>query len=702
MYSNSTLENRKITLGKKLSYIFFLTLSCFVTTYFFFYKQINSNFLKIFGTEYDSVIEAVLVSHWYHVLKGEHIWNMPLYFFPHTDISGYNDVYLIYGLISSVWRVLGADLLLAQELTHIVVKAIGFLFMAILMNRLQTSKVASIFSASLFTLFINSSTNAGNGQLLSVAFSPVAIWLLLKFFKTSDLKKSTLYGVAFILFFVSWMLTSFYMAWFLGLFIVIASVVYVVLSKFNWRDITLPFKKNLYIYIFLVILFAICTIPFLVIYIPKLLETGGQSYSAQIYYSVLVQDIINLEKTFFGLWWNKPIHPGNYKVGVTADIAIIFLCILVADFVAFKRYKSSLTLKVLLYSTLISFLLPISINEHSLWYFVNMLVPGATGVRVIARYYIFLAFPLAMIFGLYASQILEIFPKAKFYIYVLMLSICICQINLHPQINLEIKKELGIASASVRAPSSCESFFVSNPIGGDKGSFDLTYRQNTQAMMIADHLNLPTINGLGTFNPRDWHFNESSTYFDHVKNYIKKHNLKNICMYDIGATTWYEPPLWEVITVKPKYRIGDTIEVSDRYLKPIPITFTHGWSAPEAWGIWSDGLYSEFKLVLTEEVNSDLLMSLHSHAFLLPGHNKLDIKVSINDHYVKSIHFNYPDGIDLSNKYVEIPLKFISNSKELNVKFEYSNPASPQSFGLSGDNRDLALGLSSFKLEKSK
>src|SRR5574338_322498 len=102
----------------------------------FFFRQIHSNFGLIFGDEIDAVIEGVLVSHWYGWLAGLRSWRDPLYFFPHGGVLGYNDGYFLYGLLSAPFRFMGFNLLVSQELVHFLVKMIGFVGMAALLNRL--------------------------------------------------------------------------------------------------------------------------------------------------------------------------------------------------------------------------------------------------------------------------------------------------------------------------------------------------------------------------------------------------------------------------------------------------------------------------------------------------------------------------------------------------------------------------------------
>jgi hypothetical protein len=192
-------------------YYFALAVVGALSIYFFFYQQINSNFTWILGNEYDSVIQAVLLSHWYRVFEFNQDWTRPLYFYPHANVLGYNDGYFIYGVMGALYRLLGFDLLVSQELVHVTVKSIGFLSMATLLGRLRQRSIITLLGASLFTLFI-SSGNVQHGQLLSVSFAPLFVLLLLEVLRAiseSQARNALLYWVLFSALYGAMLLTGF-------------------------------------------------------------------------------------------------------------------------------------------------------------------------------------------------------------------------------------------------------------------------------------------------------------------------------------------------------------------------------------------------------------------------------------------------------------------------------------------------------------
>ena len=69
------------------------------------------------------------------------------------------------------------------------------------------------------------------------------------------------------------------------------------------------------------------------------------------------------------------------------------------------------------------------------------------------------------------------------------------------------------------------------------------YRSNVDAMLIAEYINLPTINGFSTFNPPDWRFDfpARQDYQARVDAYAAHHDLKNLCGLDLEAMRWTVP-----------------------------------------------------------------------------------------------------------------------------------------------------------------
>ena len=558
--SNLVKNNRPYM--KKTIYYAALLCAGFLSIYLFFYRQFNSNFSVIFSDPYDGVIEAVLVGHWYKVVSLIHHWNQPFFFYPYEDTLGYNDSYLIYGLLSLPFRFMGINIITAQEYVHVIVKTIGFFSMLWLLNAITAKKSPiNFFGAALFVLMINSSNQAVHGQLLSVAFSPLLFGIGLKAIKSisdSD-KKFILWGGLFSIAYVAWLLTSFYMAWFFGLFCILVFLVALMIDyssiKFGIRELV-KYKKLQSV--LLGMFFIACTTPFLLIYMPKLNQTGGHSYQLALDFSLRTWDLVNIGPG--SLIWGRAFEllsaefpgyfrGGEFAVGFTPDI-LLSIAVLFVLYLFNKNFKLTTLQVVLICAGAIGLLLPVSIHNWSLWWFIYHWVPGASGLRVIARLWIFIAFPCAIAVTILMHQ-LNSSHRHRFFSLFFATILLIGQINTIPPVGMDVQSILRIVEDMPISPVNCKLFFVTEPSGyssGDKIN-DSSYRQNVSAMLISDHANLPTINGMGSFIPADWVFSEEphDSYLARVRGYVQVHDIKNICEYNIKNYTWKTNPFIEEI-----------------------------------------------------------------------------------------------------------------------------------------------------------
>jgi hypothetical protein len=209
--------------------------------------------------------------------------------------------------------------------------------------------------------------------------------------------------------------------------------------------------------------------------------------------------------------------------------------------VIFTREFGERWLVALVLATAIAGLLPVSISRYSLWYLVDTVIPGSDGIRAISRFYLFLTFPVAIIISAFFQRVCLAGRLSKL-VAVFMLSIlCASQVNLAPPTRLNVLRAMALLDRAKQVPAGCDSFFVANPTVAPRSEVDELYRQNVEAMLLADSMNVPTLNGFATFNPDDWIFRQNEGYLGRVEDYIKKHGLENVCRYDIAENTWSAP-----------------------------------------------------------------------------------------------------------------------------------------------------------------
>ena len=122
-----------------------------------------------------------------------------------------------------------------------------------------------------------------------------------------------------------------------------------------------------------------------------------------------------------------------------------------------------------------------------------------------------------------------------------------------------------------------------------------------------------------------------------------------------------------------------------------------GWSEPEAWGVWSIGKSSTLKFVYPKQVDKEQSIIFEGIQFPNGTYNqRLDIKangIRIGTH-------SFSKTSEIESFRITIPAYLVNErSGVVSVTLSYSNPVSPKSLSSSNDDRVLAFGLVSVRID---
>lgn len=525
----------------------------------FFERQIATGFTFVFGEPWDGGIQAVLLSHWLKTLQLLQHWNQVPYFEPYRDTLGYNDGGFITGLLTVPFRIAGLDIYRAPDCAVAIIKVAGFVFMVSLLDRLIARRsLASLFGACLFTVIIGPANQAGHTQLLTVALAPLQLLLLLNAVHRlrGDALPFLLWAAASCALMGAWLLTSYYMAWF---FLLFAGALLVSQAVADFGSLRIAGRRLIadraVRLVGLVVLFGVSITPFLLVYGPKLHETHGHHIAAALAYKLTLDDFINIGPGSVVWGWlyrlALSIHPtmgrGETNVGFTPDLLLLLVVFAVLVLVN-RTLRLSPALKAIAGAGLIMMILPQSIAGMSPWWLVFKIVPGASGVRVVARAWLMVAFPVCILVTCVIHHLAQ--SKASAWLAWGLATLAVAgQINAQPPIFLNVPQQLALLDAVPSPPSTCRNFFVvsHSPEAEQSQNVVGLYKDNVVAMVIADRLDLPTIQGFSTFNPPDWNFSAfpNATYLARVKTYVAAHGLRGVCGYDLDAHAWSDAPFGE-------------------------------------------------------------------------------------------------------------------------------------------------------------
>jgi len=525
----------------------------------FFRGQIDNGFTLLLGDRYDGVIALSILEHWYNVLRGIEAWDRTAYFFPVPASLGYNDAYLVFGLLHAGFRTLGADPFLSGELVNMAARAIGFAAALALGRRVFGLDFGwALLGAALFTISNNLFIRGSHMQLFSVSFVPLLA--LLAHGALTALwqgRRAALlgWGAGFVLLFAAMLLTGFYMAWFsafLGSALLPAWLL--VAGGAARRRLLVALRAQALPLAGLLGLALLANLPFLTLYLPKAAETGMHTWDKVLIHVPAPMDMINVGQDNLLWGWlvralNAAFRPGarawsERMTGLPPVLLVTYAVALawLASGPALPPARLAL-LRALGLASLVTWLLTIQIGGVTAWSLVYAYVPGARVPRVVARYQLLITLPvIALAMAFLASRR---WPRAA--TAALAALLLLEQVNGYAPLFLDRPLENGRLEAVPPPPAGCRAFFVSaartESRFGEALIDPFYYNHNTEAMIVAAVRHIPTVNGLSTFNPPHWPAGipEDPAYLAAVEAYASAWGVTGLCALDLQRMTWSGP-----------------------------------------------------------------------------------------------------------------------------------------------------------------
>jgi hypothetical protein len=671
----------------------------------FFRQQLLNHFAYLSGDRYDGVIQVALLEHWHNVFTGWSHWNSPNYFYPYPKTLGYNEGLFLYGLIYTVFRVCSIEPFAANELVNMVIKAIGFFgFLTAAQRMLKLSFAWALLGAAVFTLSNNSYMQLSHAQLLSVAFAPVEALLLhhtLQALLALQSKRLFKVGSLTVLLFAAWMMTCLYTAWFFATFtLIVLATQLVLIGRPRIRQLADAVLASKGALLGIAIVAALALLPFVSVYVAGAGVSRQRPWSEILYYVPTLFDSFNVgpDNLLFGNQIQAlhagcqmcDLGTGEREAGLSPILLVLAgVCVLAI----FKREVAvppaiRTALIGMASASLILFLLAIRIDQDSGWSWMYQYWPGAGGLRVVARIFLFLAAPVTALAIWYLSQ--STWSRA------VVLTMCALllaeQINLSPITTLDRRLLISRTSGIPAAPAGCKAFFTTaspDTVDGDP-SFPVgaLYPHNVDAMIIAERVHLPTINGYASFNPPDWNFGSPTRpdYLLRVQQYTRTHKLKGVCQLDLSDKQWNLHPVYKATRTRLAYWDLAAIAPNGASLQ--------GFADNERWGRWSVGQEARFNFTLPEhDRRDDLKLKINLVTAMVNKQHSQRMRVSINGGPEREFVFKSTARASVE---LLLPDPGSGNSE---VVMRFPDAASPRQLGINADERQLAVGIKSIEID---
>jgi len=666
-------------------------------------QQILNGFTVLAGDRYDGVISTTILEHWYKVFQGRANWAEVNYFFPHVRSLANTDGYFIVGLIYVPFRVLGFDPFHSAELANMVVKAIGYLGMYWMCRRVFSLPFHwAVFAAILFTLSNGMTVHSSRSQLATVALTPymaLLLWKAANAAKNGHFSQVRLFGALAGLLFGAWCLTCFYAAWFFFYFFIVFSVI--ALLIYGKAGLKLVKEQAFghpgsYAVVLAASLLAIG--PFLYAFFPKSQETGVRSYSESLAYTVPPENILQLgtENLFVGKLYNEVLlkfeptySPPNeyYNTGFGIFLFALFLVAIIQMIRQYRKTNNKLLFALML-ATVITWLTTLNFSGNSLWFAVFHSIPGAKALRVVSAYYVFLALPIIVIAVRYlAMRRLPVLLAS-----VIAALLIVEELNA-PALGLNRKAELERIVLPHTPPDQCKAFYTS----GWRNQAELAgpaeiYAHNVTAMLIAQKLEIPAVNGIASFMSADWDFaNPNKPNYDaRVRSYASKNDVKGLCRLDLNDKTW------SVVDPSTIRTLPLDLPFFEKSAWTGGVASVSGLNAPEPWGSWS--IAKRIKFEFTEPLPPKFELHVTGHAFA--HNNGKDFVVTL--HSAKSEEATAPGAVQKfsmsGEKDAERIMRFDNPAGLRSITIVVPHPVSPADVGAPGDDRTLGLALAKLSI----
>ena len=534
--------------------VFFLLGFC---EWFFFRNIVVTGNGALIGDRGDGRLTNLIAEHWWKFFQGKEKFTEIAMFYPVREAIGYSDLLIGYGLPYSLFRLAGINMFAAYKWTIVVICAAGSLAMYYLLRKkLKLDPVWAFFGTIAFCCSDTFARHLFHTQLAAASCLPVLLIFIIGFFENPDSRfRRNIYAYLFLSVFILLTYTSWYTAYFAVIFSLFFIIIFL-LCLLKKKTGILPVVREWFglilkdipgYLLFSVILF----IPFIMIYLPVLKTSQNHLDFAKGLPEAA--DIINVTETNFllgGLMKHLDLDSRGYSMEIAEGYSIVLLCLFILTLVVFTKkvrksekmehpWKSSLISAAFFTIIFIQFsLTKLSANGVSLWMLLYKIIPAAKSLRAVARFMLWMSFPMAVITSYMADRLFSGGKKInRVFAVCAVLLLFVSNIN-KIGVSQQWNKpdEWRFLTTMAEPPDDAESFYIVNS-SGKCGNLDAL---QIDAYEIASWFSLKTVNGYSGNFPADWGLWNpcGKNYQKNIAGWIERYGLTNVYAYDRSQNIW--------------------------------------------------------------------------------------------------------------------------------------------------------------------
>jgi hypothetical protein len=531
----------------------------------FFREQIGSGFRLLMGNDGDARLEVYLCEHWFKVLHGQASWLDPRFFWPLKGLLGWSDTFFVYQVFYAPLREVGADPFLAMQLTVIALSLVGFAsFYALCRSAFAAPRWVALAMAAVFCFSNALYWHAGSYQLNGIYLAPLAALAGVSSWRAASSGQTTR---AVVLGFSAGALAILllFSTYYMGYFSLVAVVVLALVCLFGWRRRFLSaalagIRERWPAVVAAAVGFAAGLGPFLATYLPTQRIRPPDAYAIALAYGGGPRALLDIGGG--NPIWTSALQtltgtrPGGFEqtYAPTPTLWLLGLgggiccAILLSRGRALRRPAARCAVALAL-TAAVEAVLPLHLGSYSLWAVVHHL-PGASAMRAIGRAQIVTA---ALLTLAAAAALTEIFaqllpggrrgpvPAARWALAALVLLAVAEQYNTTDASQLSRPAQLAFLASVRSAPAGCRSFYVVDPSDPTQPF----YESQVDAMLVAQKLGLPTLNGYTAYSPPGWALERIGEpgYEEAALIWADSHSVaRGLCRLDLGTMRWSPAP----------------------------------------------------------------------------------------------------------------------------------------------------------------
>ena len=505
--------------------ILFILLFGFAGLALFHSGEMGSQFQQMMGDRIDIRFCAFINEHLFQVLRGKAEFLSPAIFFPYKGSLGYSDVFLLHFLAYAPLRAFIENPLTALQLAVITLNFLTYVTTFLFLNRgLRTSAAAATLGAIFFAFNSAKFNQLNHIQLQPLFLLPLMTWVLWWFVKDlasqsgrDVFKKLSLAGLLLNI----QLLTAVYVAWYYGFLILLIFSLLLAISKekrLQFKSLFINHQRSLAL---AASTFVVGLIPFLLIYIPIVMETGTRVYGEVKPMIPRWQSLFWMDSTNYVWGWLANTFPSFYRLPLHWEHriglgAIITLGVPAAAIYLLRKLRRSKADEQQMYvwpavlagAVMAYYLLGMTYwNNHSPWWVVFKYIPGASSIRAVARYALVTALPISILLALFIDTAWKkILLQSNSQKFILIPALCLgvgflLVEQFGRQVTFSKMAEYDRARMlSARLDPTCDNFFIT--LQSKQPEFMAEVQG--EALAVSMLTGKPTLNGYSGLSPKEW------------------------------------------------------------------------------------------------------------------------------------------------------------------------------------------------------